>query len=628
MVYGVSMETTGVRPPPARTINALPGHTTRADEPESLRADGSLAPPKHMEALMTFMGEATFGIALEENRSIDVVRLRGAVTIKSGLSWYRHKGLKVVRLPDEFYSKLGIDPQVARALPTSQNTPWGVHLAVMEGITPFFICCDVHPGSTLCGPHSRYWDGDAVCATLHAGMNTERALAGLPLIDEEVSLFALHGFDPAEAGRRATARLEEDPEWTHPCIRGGKTTAAEWKRLKEGHDAGTLDDDDESKLSLWLDHSARGGKTTAAEWKRLQEGHDAGTLDDDDESKLSLWLDHSARGGKTTAAEWKRLKEGHDAGTLDDDDESKLSLWLGKTTAAEWKRLQEGHDAGTLDDDDESKLSLWLDHSARGGKAGGKAKTAEWNRLKEGRDAGTLDDDEERKLALWRQVGMRSGATTTTVEDLNELFEGAALTTSPWLTYDEMLDGLKNQKGYEIKRFNLIHECSEGQLRYGWIHRPHGRGTKVNGRTYLKGLDAAYRARRADDVAEAVGMKDVELLTVIGAKQELKASGEPYRKRDTLGTLRDAVRKLRARKQEESEAAASADTDASADASASADADADADADAENIMRRAAAASAAAPAAAPAAAAAAAAAADTRSPPPRRRRHRHRRGAR
>ena len=206
---------------------------------------------------------------------------------------------------------------------------------------------------------------------------------------------------------------------------------------------------------------------------------------------------------------------------------------------------------------------------------------------------------------------MRSGATTTTVEDLNELFEGAALTTSPWLTYDEMLDGLKNQKGYEIKRFNLIHECSEGQLRYGWIHRPHGRGTKVNGRTYLKGLDAAYRARRADDVAEAVGMKDVELLTVIGAKQELKASGEPYRKRDTLGTLRDAVRKLRARKQEESEAAASADTDASADASASADADADADADAENIMRRAAAASAAAPAAAPAAAAAAAAAADT-----------------
>ena len=528
------METTGVRPPPARTINALPGHTTRADEPESLRADGSLAPPKHMEALMTFMGEATFGIALEENRSIDVVRLRGAVTIKSGLSWYRYKGLKVVRLPDDFYTKLGIDPQVARALPTSQNTPWGVHLAVKEGITPFFICCDVHPGSTLCGPNSRYWDGDAVCATLHAGMNTERALAGLPLIDEEVSLFALHGFDPAEAGRRATARLEEDPEWTHPCIRGGKTTAAEWKRLQEGRDAGTLDDDDKSKLALWLAHCVRGGKA----------------------------------GGK--------------AG--------------GKVIAAEWKRLKEGRDAGTLDDDDKSKLALWLEERGKAVEASNKAKTAEWNRLQEGRDAGTLDDDDKSKLALWRQVGMRSGATTTTVEDLNELFEGVALTTSPWLTYDEMLDGLKNQKGYEINRLHLMHECSEGQLRYGWIHRPHGRGTKV-GRTYLKGLDAAYRARGADDVAEAVGVKDVALLTRVGAKAELKASGEPYRKKDTLGTLRDAVRKLRARKQEESEAAADADTDASADASADATADAtadaDADADAENIMRRAAAAPAA-----------------------------------
>ena len=379
------METTGVRPPPARTINALPGHTTRADEPESLRADGSLAPPKHMEALMTFMGEATFGIALEENRSIDVVRLRGAVTIKSGLSWYRHKGLKVVRLPDDFYTKLGIDPQVARALPTSQNTPWGVHLAVMEGITPFFICCDVHPGSTLCGPHSRYWDGDAVCATLHAGMNTERALAGLPLIDEEVSLFALHGFDPAEAGRRATARLEEDPEWTHPCIRGGKTTAAEWKRLQEGRDAGTLDDDDKSKLALWLAHCVRGGKAIAAEWKRLQEGRDAGTLDDDDESKLSLWLDDSARGGKqlppsgigfrraATRARWTTMTS------------QSCRCGSARQLPPSGSGFKEGRDAGTLDDDDESKLALWLEHSARkAGEAGGKAKTAEWNRLQGG----------------------------------------------------------------------------------------------------------------------------------------------------------------------------------------------------------------------------------------------------
>jgi len=423
------METSDVRPPPARTINALPGHTTRADEPESLFSDdGSLAPPKKLAALMTYFAPSTFDIALDENAHIDVVRLRGADTINTGLAWYKYKGVKIVRLPDQFYDKLGIDPKKALAIPSSKKTPRGAHLAVMAGLDPFFIFCDVHPGSTLCGPKSRFWDGDTICAMLHAGANTERALAGLPLIPEDVSLFALHGFDPAEAGRRATAGHGEGPEWMQPCFRGGETTRAEWQRLREGHEAGTLDEVDEKKLAQWLEHCSRGGKATAAEWKRLREGHEAGTLDEADEMKLALWLDHCVRGGKATRAEWQRLREGHEAGTLDEADEMKLALWLdhcvrgGKATRAEWQRLREGHEAGTLDEEDEKKLAQWLEHCVRGGKAGGKATAAEWKRLREGHEAGTLDEEDEEKLALW--LDHSSGGGKATAAEWKRLREG------------------------------------------------------------------------------------------------------------------------------------------------------------------------------------------------------------
>ena len=259
------------RPPPSRIINAVPGHTTPADTPELLKDDKSLQPPEKLALIIDYMAPATFGVALDENEHVDVVRIRGAATVKGARKYYKTQGVRLVPMPDSVYVFLGIDPETARAVPDSKTTPWGCHLAVKKGLTPFFVSCNVHAGSTVAGPKARYWDADDVFATLLVEANTERALAGKPPIAERVCLFRLHGFNPAEAGRRATGRREQGPEWTHPCVRGGKaggkaggkTTAAQWKRLLAKETTKELSEEEAADLAHRREYSARGGKAGA-----------------------------------------------------------------------------------------------------------------------------------------------------------------------------------------------------------------------------------------------------------------------------------------------------------------------------------------------------------------------------
>jgi len=80
--HGITTETAAYeRPPPSRSVNAVPGHTNPAGKPELLMLDGSLRPPDGMLGLMRLLAPATFGIALDENQNIDTVRLRGAATV-------------------------------------------------------------------------------------------------------------------------------------------------------------------------------------------------------------------------------------------------------------------------------------------------------------------------------------------------------------------------------------------------------------------------------------------------------------------------------------------------------------------------------------------------------------------
>ena len=183
-------------------MNAVPGHTNPAGKPELLMLDGSLRPPDGMLGLMRLLAPATFGIALDENQNIDTVRLRGAATVDQGLRFYKEQGWDLVPMPDEFYTLLNVDPAHARAVPGSKTTPWGFHLAVKDGSLPFFVSCGVHPGSSLEGPNSRFWNKSDLLLNLLTEANTERALVGKPPIAPEVCLFTLYGFNPEEAGPR------------------------------------------------------------------------------------------------------------------------------------------------------------------------------------------------------------------------------------------------------------------------------------------------------------------------------------------------------------------------------------------------------------------------------------------
>ena len=99
------------RPPPSRIINAVPGHTTPADTPELLNDDKSLRPPENLAHIIDYMAPATFGVALDENEHVDVVRIRGAKTVKGAFKYYKTQGVRLVPMPDSFYVFLGIDPK-------------------------------------------------------------------------------------------------------------------------------------------------------------------------------------------------------------------------------------------------------------------------------------------------------------------------------------------------------------------------------------------------------------------------------------------------------------------------------------------------------------------------------------
>ncbi|EEH56563.1 uncharacterized protein MICPUCDRAFT_47483, partial [Micromonas pusilla CCMP1545] len=157
-VHGVTAETAeDARPPPPRTINAVPGHTTRADEPEPLKPDGSLAVPKRYNFLIDAFAPATYGVAIRENEHVDVLRVRGADNVRGAVRYFELNDVDLVAFPPHFYVALGFDPVLAQAVPESSATPWGGHLAVRKGLLPFFVYFDLHTGSTLCGPNSRFW---------------------------------------------------------------------------------------------------------------------------------------------------------------------------------------------------------------------------------------------------------------------------------------------------------------------------------------------------------------------------------------------------------------------------------------------------------------------------------------
>ena len=146
---------------------------------------------------------------------VDVLRVRGADNVRGAVRYFKLNDVDLVAFPPHFYVALGFDPVLAQAVPESSATPWGGHLAVRKGLLPFFVYFDLHPGSTLCGPNSRFWDAVRIYASLLAGANFERAIARRPPIDMCDSLFCLHNVDPAAAGRRARG-FEAGGRAAHP----------------------------------------------------------------------------------------------------------------------------------------------------------------------------------------------------------------------------------------------------------------------------------------------------------------------------------------------------------------------------------------------------------------------------
>ena len=355
-VHGVTAETAeDARPPPPRTINAVPGHTTRADEPELLKPDGSLAVPERYNFLIDMFAPATYGVAIRENEHVDVLRVRGADNVRGAVRYFKLNDVDLVAFPPHFYVALGIDPVLAQAVPESSATPWGGHLAVRKGMLPFFVYFDLHPGSTLCGPNSRFWDAERIFFSLLASANFERAIARRPPIDMCESLFCLHNVDPAAAGQRVTVD-GDGAEWTVPCVRGGRTTKEKWRRLQEEAENGTISDEDAEEFTYLLACSHLGGQMTREKWQQLLADEEAGTIGKKDRDYLAYLRACAARGGATAGAEYKRLSE---AGTLTELDRAKLERLRdghsrgGKANAEEYKRLSE---AITLTELDRAKL--------------------------------------------------------------------------------------------------------------------------------------------------------------------------------------------------------------------------------------------------------------------------------
>ena len=322
-VHGVTAETAeDARPPPPRTINAVPGHTTRADEPEPLKPDGSLAVPKRYNFLIDAFAPATYGVAIRENEHVDVLRVRGADNVRGAVRYFELNDVDLVAFPPHFYVALGFDPVLAQAVPESSATPWGGHLAVRKGLLPFFVYFDLHTGSTLCGPNSRFWDAERIYASLLAGANFERAIARRPPIAMCDSLFCLHNVDPAAAGRRVTVD-GDGAEWTVPCVRGGRTTKEKWRRLQEEAENGTISDEDAEELTYLLACCHLGGQMTREKWRQLLADEEAGTIGMKDRDYLAYLracaARGSARGGATTAARWKYLAEAEAAETITEE---------------------------------------------------------------------------------------------------------------------------------------------------------------------------------------------------------------------------------------------------------------------------------------------------------------------
>ena len=454
-VHGVTAETAeDARPPPPRTINAVPGHTTRADEPELLKPDGSLAVPKRYNFLIDAFAPATYGVAIRENEHVDVLRVRGADNVRGAVRYFELNDVDLVAFPPHFYVALGFDPVLAQAVPESSATPWGGHLAVRKGLLPFFVYFDLHPGSTLCGPNSRFWDAERIYASLLAGANFERAIARRPPIAMCDSLFCLHNVDPAAAGRRVTVD-GDGAEWTVPCVRGGRTTKEKWRRLQEEAENGTISDEDAEELTYLLACCHLGGQMTREKWRQLLADEEAGTIGMKDRDYLAYLracaARGSARGGATTAARWKYLAEAEAAETITEEAAADLAYLRascargGATAGAEYKRLSE---ADTLTEPDRAKLERVRDARSRGGKKGGKAKAAEYKRLSE---ADTLTEPDRAKLERQRAQNVARGKKNAekrweAVTTLNDELE-AILTENRgrWMTLKEIYDRMEER---------------------------------------------------------------------------------------------------------------------------------------------------------------------------------------
>ena len=191
---------------------------------------------------------------------------------------------------------------------------------------PFFVYFDLHPGSTLCGPNSRFWDAERIFFSLLASANFERAIARRPPIDMCDSLFRLHNVDPAAAGRRVTVD-GDGAEWTVPCVRGGQTTKEKWRRLQEEAENGTISDEDAEELTYLLACCHLGGQMTREKWGQLLADEEAGTIGMKDRDYLAYLRGCAARGGRATGAEYKRLSE---ADTLTEPERAKLEGFAGR----------------------------------------------------------------------------------------------------------------------------------------------------------------------------------------------------------------------------------------------------------------------------------------------------------
>jgi len=424
-VHGVTAETAeDARPPPPRTINAVPGHTTRADEPELLKPDGSLAVPERYNFLIDMFAPATYGVAIRENEHVDVLRVRGADNVRGAVRYFKLNDVDLVAFPPHFYVALGIDPVLAQAVPESSATPWGGHLAVRKGMLPFFVYFDLHPGSTLCGPNSRFWDAERIFFSLLASANFERAIARRPPIDMCESLFCLHNVDPAAAGQRVTVD-GDGAEWTVPCVRGGRTTKEKWRRLQEEAENGTISDEDAEEFTYLLACSHLGGQMTREKWQQLLADEEAGTIGKKDRDYLAYLRACAARGGRTTKEKWRRLQEEAENGTISDEDAEELTYLLasrargGATTGAEYKRLLADEEAGTIGMKDRDYLAYLRACAARGGATAG----AEYKRLSE---AGTLTELDRAKLERLRDGHSRGGKANA--EEYKRLSEAITLT--------------------------------------------------------------------------------------------------------------------------------------------------------------------------------------------------------